>query len=331
MLSEKATKILEKLRKGSSTGLTAKLLPEVLEGLGWELRTVATLARPDRWGFQRSRRWNENWEGPQMRPDFISNPMESLVEEIQGNTIEPVKIERGVPVVAFVPVVGVTYYHDVVAGGVDVEGKPYIRAMVWEGVERLEIKNKAGDKFHTDKDLYWFHHWAMAHGIQEAAARALGLPTVEEEKAAKAKAKHNAKPGKTCPVCERKHQLHNDRMVHHGYQRPGDGSGIIGDCFGVGYLPYEVSDEGCHAFKAVLLRKQENVQEFLARLRSGQVKSLLLNEGTIKNPKLVTVSVGDPKFQAELKSAIFEKEAEIESIKYLVSRMDELIRDWKKQ
>lgn len=30
-------------------------------------------------------------------------------------------------------------------------------------------------------------------------------------------------------------------MVHHGYQRPGDGC-ILGDCFGVGYRPYPETD-----------------------------------------------------------------------------------------
>lgn len=49
-----------------------------------------------------------------------------------------------------------------------------------------------------------------------------------------------------CPVCEGhfKCQAEHGRyyLVHHGYKRPGDGF-IIGDCFGVGREPHEVSPE----------------------------------------------------------------------------------------
>ena len=54
-----------------------------------------------------------------------------------------------------------------------------------------------------------------------------------------------------CPICEGDFKLTTDaihgnfgdgqKMVHHGYQRPGDGSGIIGDCYAVGRPAYEES------------------------------------------------------------------------------------------
>jgi hypothetical protein len=53
----------------------------------------------------------------------------------------------------------------------------------------------------------------------------------------------------TCPVCFRNIKLTDDqKMVHHGYERPGHGY-IVGDCFTVKtYLPYELSAEGTKAF-----------------------------------------------------------------------------------
>lgn len=35
-----------------------------------------------------------------------------------------------------------------------------------------------------------------------------------------------------CQICEGEQKLHDGRMVHHGYKRPGDGQ-IDGDCPGV--------------------------------------------------------------------------------------------------
>lgn len=45
-----------------------------------------------------------------------------------------------------------------------------------------------------------------------------------------------------CQVCEGWQCMTRDgKMVHHGYRRPGHGS-IVGDCFGVGHLPYPAVD-----------------------------------------------------------------------------------------
>jgi len=43
----------------------------------------------------------------------------------------------------------------------------------------------------------------------------------------------------TCQACFRLIALKGERMVHHGYERPGHGY-IVGDCWGVGAKPYEL-------------------------------------------------------------------------------------------
>lgn len=53
----------------------------------------------------------------------------------------------------------------------------------------------------------------------------------------------------TCPACFGDYVATPTKLVHHGYQRPGDGQ-IHGDCPGVGYPPYEVSCEGTQAYLA---------------------------------------------------------------------------------
>lgn len=45
-----------------------------------------------------------------------------------------------------------------------------------------------------------------------------------------------------CPVCARRIKVRDDKLVHHGYQRPGYGY-IVGDCFAVGMTPHELSPD----------------------------------------------------------------------------------------
>lgn len=51
-----------------------------------------------------------------------------------------------------------------------------------------------------------------------------------------------ARPRAECQICEREQATTIDSLlVHHGYKRPGWGC-IVGDCMGVGHLPYPATD-----------------------------------------------------------------------------------------
>lgn len=73
-----------------------------------------------------------------------------------------------------------------------------------------------------------------------------------------------------CPVCERDIKVRDNALVHHGYQRPGVGY-IIGDCFGVGYEPYEISATCC--------------EEYLSKLVLGRVKMYADNLRVLESPE----------------------------------------------
>lgn len=77
----------------------------------------------------------------------------------------------------------------------------------------------------------------------------------------------------TCAVCQKRQKLHGGKMVHHGYQRPGHGS-IVGDCFAVGYEPYEASVKGCEDFLAYAQRTEAALVETLKNLESGEIRAL---------------------------------------------------------
>jgi hypothetical protein len=77
----------------------------------------------------------------------------------------------------------------------------------------------------------------------------------------------------TCPVCERPIRVRTGKMVHHGYRRPGWGQ-IVGDCFAVGREPYEVSCEATRDYRRVVGSHLAFSEEFLGRLRRGEVLTL---------------------------------------------------------
>ena len=68
-----------------------------------------------------------------------------------------------------------------------------------------------------------------------------------------------------CPVCEGEFKVRDGKLVHHGFQRPGDGR-IHGDCFAVAYEPYERSTHGCEDYKQSLVVALTSLQTRLKML-----------------------------------------------------------------
>lgn len=80
-----------------------------------------------------------------------------------------------------------------------------------------------------------------------------------------------------CPVCERDIKVRDDRLVHHGYQRPGVGY-IVGDCFGVGYEPYELSTTCCEEFLKLVRNRVKMYADNLRVLESQRGPEFLYFE-----------------------------------------------------
>lgn len=142
----------------------------------------------------------------------------------------------------------------------------------------------------------------------------------------------------TCPVCQKRQKLHDNKLVHHGYQRPGHGS-IVGDCYGVGYEAYELSTKGCEEYREHAKGIEASHAEMLAKLESGETRTLhvlkrkYLGMGEYKN-YTVTLSAdsADAKevldFEEELASQIAQQKAEVKGWKFEQERMTKLITAW---
>lgn len=85
-----------------------------------------------------------------------------------------------------------------------------------------------------------------------------------EPKAKAAPANPN-KDVKTCPCCFRTIAVRNGKMVHHGYERPGDGS-QTSSCWGISFPPLEISMEGLDSLIAHLQQKVKSYTEVLKKL-----------------------------------------------------------------
>lgn len=135
-----------------------------------------------------------------------------------------------------------------------------------------------------------------------------------------------------CQICEADQKLHDGRLVHHGYKRPGDGY-IVGDCPGVHAVPYEVSCELIKTYKEGVEYHLANKEAFLAKLKAGEVTKLteLKYRGAWKKSELVEYSVGVTEahiWNRVLSHKISEVEGAIRYAKFDIERCTRRIAAW---
>jgi hypothetical protein len=168
-------------------------------------------------------------------------------------------------------------------------------------------------------------------GLVKDVSTFLGLPTPEEEKADKATLidRGDVTNCGTCPCCFGMYKMTADKkMVHHGYQRPGCGS-IFGDCFGVGYAPFEISNEGTIAYIEALKQSNERMEKGIAFLNSAECVSLdktLEKRGKIE---IVTYVAGTPEFEKLRLVKIKELNGNIKSNETHIKFLEKANTDWK--
>lgn len=139
-----------------------------------------------------------------------------------------------------------------------------------------------------------------------------------------------------CQICEGDQKLHNGRMVHHGYQRPGHGT-IVGDCPGVGGVPYEVSCDLVKSYKRGVKIQLLILKDRLADLKEGRVSYLTQVErhgswGTIGQNVVIEFIAGvtEPyRWQRALESATWGVESNVRHCEREIERCERRIAAWK--
>jgi len=138
-----------------------------------------------------------------------------------------------------------------------------------------------------------------------------------------------------CGVCEGDYKLLSGKLVHHGYRRPGYGS-IVGDCFGVGYAPLEVSTEASEEYRAACEGSRAGIRSYLQRLNAGEVNELTVyrREGAWGKEvaERVRRDADDPeerrRFERAHEREVKQAERQIEFYKVEIGRMTRIIDAW---
>lgn len=138
----------------------------------------------------------------------------------------------------------------------------------------------------------------------------------------------------TCPVCYREQKLHKMAMVHHGYQRPGYGY-IQGDCFGVGWAPFERSPDGTIAYVERALQPMlERSELYLQRLQEGLVTELSVPDYSKpptrfgRETKKITPADGY-RFEQEVRNQITHTQSLIRQLTSDIAERTERVRTWR--
>lgn len=135
-----------------------------------------------------------------------------------------------------------------------------------------------------------------------------------------------------CPVCERDIRLDPSmRLVHHGYERPGYGY-IVGDCLGVGFPPYELSDESLRYYRNVVKADLSAAKKALQHAKSGEavftVNRYIVAERGYRD---VEVYPGDPDYRSAQQNAVRHHAYNVQSYEEELKRVNTLIKKWKKR
>jgi hypothetical protein len=130
-----------------------------------------------------------------------------------------------------------------------------------------------------------------------------------------------------CQICQRRHLLDSrGNLVLHGYRRPGHGF-IVGDCFGVGHPPWEVSSDALATWIEKL--KAASAQAAQAAIRVAKLTTIEVNRGSDRNPRMVTLTEGEPRFEDEIERRVSSLKRESEALADAATSETRRLRTWK--
>jgi hypothetical protein len=142
-----------------------------------------------------------------------------------------------------------------------------------------------------------------------------------------------------CAICGRRQKLEHgaEVMVMHGYQMSeyNHAGYRVGKCFGVGYKPYELSNEANVAFAPVLESHRVAIKKALATL--PKLTSLDVKKDKWEGGRRTVVDVTITKeanaheFDQEIKSRQYRLEWELETVESDIKINDIKISTWKLQ
>jgi len=130
-----------------------------------------------------------------------------------------------------------------------------------------------------------------------------------------------------CQICQRRHILDSrGNLVLHGYQRPGHGH-IVGDCFGVGYPPWEVSSDRLEEWIELLKKRSDQAAKDAVKV--SKLTTINVNRGSERNPRMVTLTKSDPSFEGVLDQRVRDLKQTSKWLADDAKRETQRLKTWK--
>ncbi|MDI6977217.1 hypothetical protein [Serratia sp. Se-RSBMAAmG] len=134
---------------------------------------------------------------------------------------------------------------------------------------------------------------------------------------------------KTCGCCFRNIAISDDKtMVHHGFQRPGNGY-QTSSCPGINFKYFEISDDGPRYMVKAIKESLISESEALKNLKSAKSFNIITsNRFTFENT-LSTLKEGDDGFDRYKESEVRKQEHLIMRLKRDLAFFEKKLKEWK--
>lgn len=326
MTEDKLREILLKIRKGATSSLNWKQLGDVLGSLdaGWKLEKIVGLVKL--YGYQGHEESPENfWDDDQK----VTEDRHKSLQSSAVSALPTAPKHDEMYVMDLAPVTSREMFGKTVWE---------FSFKMWRGNEGWRVTtpdNKVRDELPGRYDLGDFHHgyrsrsrskiqlWDMTKWLNAEAGWLEQINKRLDMSAHEPAAPRTRDGTGTCPVCFQNIKARPE-MVLHGYKRPGTGQ-VHGNCFGMGFLPFEVSVKGTQEYLEKGLKPQlKRLQRTLADLKADKVDQL--STWREKN-----ITRDHPQWASVLKETIEATEREVEFSEAFVEAHERLVKHWKER
>lgn len=137
-----------------------------------------------------------------------------------------------------------------------------------------------------------------------------------------------------CPCCAKDFKIQEGVLVHHGYERPGDGR-IHGDCFAVGMTPHETSPDTAKKYLAILRMHEAAAVAYLETLASQTTVTLKKQQYDAATYQYVMVpyrvvkaEVSEHKWAEVMERVTAQAESELRQVRSECNRVQLLVDTW---
>jgi hypothetical protein len=315
---DKLKEVMLKIRKGATSSLTWGSLREVLANLdpGWKLEPITSLVKLQ----------GNDFYG---KKDEVEDKYKELGSKVV--TTLPHNPKHGQFYITNLTPVQENPHH---------LGDYFFKLNLWMGHDGWKITAPNGKVFETPTEEFDLSSvGSLRHGYKTRTRGKLSLSNIERwlneetdwidqinKKLGLGKFEPSISRTRentgTCPVCFQNIKA-NPYMVLHGYRRPGTGE-TYGRCYGVGYLPFEVSIEGTKDYLEKVVEPQlEQTRKRFQDLKSGKITKL-------KNFR-IEITSDSPQWERVLSETIRQTEWEIKQLEEKAKAYKNLVQYWKER